>query len=56
MPVEWDELRHALRSKDTAGLEFSPEAALERAAKLGDLFAPVLAMKQTLPRMARTAG
>jgi bifunctional non-homologous end joining protein LigD len=47
MPVTWPELR---RLKDPAKLSFSPAAALRRLKKLGDLFAPVLTLKQKLPK------
>lgn len=49
MPVTWEELRRALRTKKTAGLFFSPAAALKRLKKTGDLFAPLLTLKQRLP-------
>ena len=50
MPVTWDELRKTARTRKTAALFFSPDAALKRLAKLGDLFAPVLKLKQKLPK------
>jgi bifunctional non-homologous end joining protein LigD len=50
MPVEWDELRLAVRKKNSAGLRLPPDAALKRIAGVGDAFAPVLKMKQKLPR------
>jgi bifunctional non-homologous end joining protein LigD len=43
MPVRWEELE-----RDPLRLEFSPTAALARVRKLGDLFAPVLTLKQSL--------
>lgn len=43
MPVTWEELRRP------RALEFSPDAAIARVKKRGDLFEPVLKMKQTLP-------
>lgn len=46
MPVTWDELR---RLKDPMKLFFTPEAALRRLKKVGDLFEPVLKLKQKLP-------
>jgi bifunctional non-homologous end joining protein LigD len=49
MPVTWDELRRAARRRDAAGLNFDPESALARLAKVGDLWADVLTMKQRLP-------
>jgi len=50
MPVTWEELRRVLKTKKTAGLFFTPDAALKRLKKVGDLFAPVLKLKQTLPK------
>jgi bifunctional non-homologous end joining protein LigD len=49
MPVAWEELDRALSKKDRRSLDFSPGAALERIETLGDLFAPVLKLKQRLP-------
>lgn len=48
MPVRWEELRAAVRKHDAASLYFAPDAALARLEKLGDLFAPVLTLKQAL--------
>ena len=50
MPVTWQELRKALKNGDTSALFFEPEAALKRLQKTGDLFAPVLQLKQELPQ------
>lgn len=50
MPVTWDELRRAQKRGKLASLFFSPEAALKRLKKKGDLFAPVLTLKQKLPK------
>lgn len=49
LPVGWDELERALKSRDFAELYFEPEAALQRVSKVGDLFEPVLRLQQTLP-------
>ncbi len=49
MPVSWDELSNALHSRKTAGLYFEPEAALKRLEQIGDLFAALLTVKQSLP-------
>ena len=49
MPVTWDELTAALAKKDVQRLFFEPEAALKRLMTKGDLFAPVLRLKQQLP-------
>jgi bifunctional non-homologous end joining protein LigD len=48
-PVSWDEVRATLDSGDPRSLAFEHEAVLERVAHGGDLFAPVLALQQTLP-------
>src|SRR6185312_5053186 len=45
-PVSWEQLKKAKKAET---LFFSPEQALRRIARLGDLFAPVLALKQKLP-------
>lgn len=50
MPVEWKELKTALSRKKPEPLFFSPDAALARLKKHGDLFAPLLSLKQELPR------
>jgi bifunctional non-homologous end joining protein LigD len=49
MPVRWDELTSACRKKNGDALYFKPDEALTRLAELGDLFAPVLKLKQKLP-------
>jgi len=49
MPVTWDELAKAVKSKKPDGLYFKPDAAVKRIKRLGDLFAPVLKLQQTLP-------
>jgi len=48
-PVTWRELEIAAKKKDKDALFFSPDAAVKRARKLGDLFEPVLTMKQRFP-------
>jgi bifunctional non-homologous end joining protein LigD len=52
MPVTWAEVEACARSKDPGPLVFEAEAALARIAARGDLFAPVLELKQKLPRIA----
>lgn len=49
MPVSWDELDAALKKKNLTSLYFEPEQAIRRAGELGDLFKPVLTLKQKLP-------
>ena len=48
-PVTWDEVAHALRKSDPSLLVFDSDAVLRRVEKHGDLFAPVLKLKQKLP-------
>jgi bifunctional non-homologous end joining protein LigD len=49
MPVDWGELLQIFRAQHRDALFFSPEAALKRLRTAGDLFAPVLTLKQRLP-------
>lgn len=48
-PLEWPEVSSVLRSKDAARLVFEAQDAVERVKKKGDLFAPLLTLKQKLP-------
>jgi bifunctional non-homologous end joining protein LigD len=48
-PVAWDEVRATRDSGDPARLAFEAGQVLERVAGLGDLFAPVLSLVQSLP-------
>ncbi len=48
-PVTWDELGEICSHGSAEDLYFAPAEALERFAKEGDLFAPVLERKQSLP-------
>lgn len=45
MPIKWEELE----KPDRNALYFGPEAAITRLERSGDLFAPVLEMRQALP-------
>ncbi len=49
MPITWEELERAVKRKETKDLTFTPKSAVKRLEKLGDLFAPVLKLKQELP-------
>jgi bifunctional non-homologous end joining protein LigD len=51
-PVTWDEVERALKKKDAGLLVFDAEAVLKRVEKMGDLFAPLLTLKQKLPKMS----
>lgn len=46
MPVTWEEVEAA------GDLDFDPDAAIARLKKIGDLFAPVLRLKQSIPEIA----
>jgi hypothetical protein len=50
MPVTWEELKKLVRTRKTSALFFSPADALRRLKRKGDLFAPVLTLKQSLPK------
>lgn len=50
-PVTWDDVDHALKKQDANILRFEAQAVLDRVQKLGDLFAPLLTLKQKLPRL-----
>ncbi|HZE13956.1 MAG TPA: non-homologous end-joining DNA ligase, partial [Chthoniobacterales bacterium] len=52
MPVKWNELEKA----NADALYFEPDEALKRLQKIGDLFAPVLKLKQKLPAQFSTEG
>ena len=51
-PITWDEVEACLKRKDPARLVFEANDVLERIEKMGDLFAPVLKLKQKLPNVA----
>jgi bifunctional non-homologous end joining protein LigD len=48
-PVSWDEVEAAAKKKNARLLVFESDAVLKRVDKLGDLFEPVLKLKQKLP-------
>jgi bifunctional non-homologous end joining protein LigD len=50
MPVTWEEVEAA------DDLDFDPDAAIARLKKVGDLFAPVLRLKQTIPELTSRAA
>jgi bifunctional non-homologous end joining protein LigD len=51
MPLEWKELENALANQNRDAFYFSPEEAIKRVEKIGDLFEPVLTLKQKLPKI-----
>ena len=50
LPVRWDELERAIADRNAERLYFDPATALQRLADVGDLFRPVLRLKQRLPQ------
>jgi bifunctional non-homologous end joining protein LigD len=50
-PVEWEEAEAALEENDADALVFDSEMVLDRAERRGDLFEPVLKLKQKLPAL-----
>ena len=49
MPLTWREVARAGKARERAALDFTPTEARKRLKKVGDLFAPVLTLKQRLP-------
>jgi bifunctional non-homologous end joining protein LigD len=49
-PLLWEEVEALLKKKDPERVRFTPEQVLARVEKHGDLFAPVLKLKQKLPK------
>jgi bifunctional non-homologous end joining protein LigD len=49
LPVEWQELTDAVKAGKPERLFWEPEPALARLERIGDLFAPVLQLRQSLP-------
>ena len=50
MPLEWSDVEQCLKKKDASLVFFTAEQALKRVEKKGDLFAPVLTLKQDLKK------
>jgi bifunctional non-homologous end joining protein LigD len=50
-PINWDELERAVKRNDPKPITFEARQVLKRVEKLGDLFEPVLKLKQKLPRL-----
>jgi bifunctional non-homologous end joining protein LigD len=50
-PVSWEEVEQAVKSKDAAKLSFLPDEVLKRVEERGDIFAPVLKLKQKVPNV-----
>ena len=55
-PVTWEEVERALKKKDANLLVFEAKQVVQRVEKMGDLFAPVLELKQRLPDLKGVAA
>src|SRR6266849_9125774 len=55
-PVSWEEVKRALKKKDATLLVFEAPRVLERVERMGDLFEPVLKLKQKLPDLAKLSA
>jgi bifunctional non-homologous end joining protein LigD len=55
-PVTWEEVQRALKKKDASLLVFEAKQVVARFDKMGDLFAPVLELKQRLPDLKGVAA
>src|SRR3982750_1441905 len=51
LAVTWEEVGRGARNRNVDRLTFDSDAALARIEKRGDLFAPLLELKQSLPRL-----
>jgi bifunctional non-homologous end joining protein LigD len=54
-PVKWEEVERTQRKKDATLLVFEASQVLDRVGKMGDLFEPLLTLKQKLPKLAGVA-
>jgi len=54
-PITWDEVERTFKKKDAQHVVFEAPEVLKRVEKLGDLFEPVLKLKQKLPQLAGLA-
>jgi bifunctional non-homologous end joining protein LigD len=54
-PVTWDEVAATVKKKRAGQMVFDSEETLKRVEKYGDLFAPVLKLKQKLPPVRAVA-
>src|SRR5271156_4636745 len=55
-PVSWEAVEAALKKKDATLLVFEARQVVARVEKMGDLFAPVLELKQRLPVLKGVAA
>jgi bifunctional non-homologous end joining protein LigD len=55
-PVTWDDVERTFKKKDASLLVFEAPQVISRVEKTGDLFAPVLMLKQRLPDLKSLTG
>ena len=55
-PVKWEEVERAFKKKDASLLVFEAKEVVARFEKMGDLFEPVLELKQKLPDLKAAAA
>jgi bifunctional non-homologous end joining protein LigD len=55
-PVAWEEVERAFKKKDASLLVFEAKQVVSRVEKMGDLFAPLLTLKQRLPDLRQVAA
>ncbi len=55
-PVTWDEVERAFKKKDSKLLVFEAKQTIARFEKIGDLFEPVLRLRQQLPDLKKSAA
>ena len=50
--MKWEEVEQAYKKKDAGLLVFEAEQVIKRVEKMGDLFEPIVSLKQKLPKLA----
>jgi bifunctional non-homologous end joining protein LigD len=50
--VDWDEVERCARTGEKDALTFTTDDTLARVAERGELFAPLLKLKQKLPKLS----
>jgi bifunctional non-homologous end joining protein LigD len=55
LPLRWSEVERAVKRKDAGNLRFEIPAAIKRVERQGDLFEPVLKLRQRLPKLPELA-
>jgi bifunctional non-homologous end joining protein LigD len=55
-PVSWEEVERAFKKKDAKLLVFEAKQAVARFEKIGDLFEPLLELKQKLPNLKQAVA